>query len=106
MTLGTGLQALVSFWTDLETSIGAVSRIRAFSENTPSEDPLRLPKAPSGWLKSGQIDIKNLCASHSPDSEPVLRDINLSIAPGEHVGICGRSGRWALLIKSQMHSTN
>lgn len=93
MTLGTSLQWLVSFWTDLETSIGAVSRIRAFSENTPSEDPFKLAKAPDGWLKSGQIDIKHMYASHSPDSEPVLHDINLSIAPGQHVGICGRSGR-------------
>ncbi|KFX93901.1 hypothetical protein O988_06581 [Pseudogymnoascus sp. VKM F-3808] len=92
MTLGTSLQSLVSFWTDLETSIGAVSRIRAFSEHTPSEDPFHLPKAPDGWLKSGQIDIKKLYAGHGPDSEPVLHDVNLSIAPGEHVGICGRSG--------------
>jgi ABC-type multidrug transport system fused ATPase/permease subunit len=34
-----------------------------------------------------------LYAGHGPDSEPVLHDVNLSIAPGEHVGICGRSGR-------------
>lgn len=93
MTLGTSLQWLVSFWTDLETSIGAVSRIRAFSDDTPSEDPFHLPKAPNGWLKSGQIDIKNVYAGHGPDSEPVLHGINLSIAPGQHVGICGRSGR-------------
>ncbi|KFZ09212.1 hypothetical protein V502_08876 [Pseudogymnoascus sp. VKM F-4520 (FW-2644)] len=92
MTLGTSLQSLVSFWTDLETSIGAVSRIRAFSEHTPSEDPHHLPKAPEGWLKSGQIGIKHMYAAHGPDSEPVLHDINLSIAPGQHVGICGRSG--------------
>ncbi|KFY10023.1 hypothetical protein V492_05242 [Pseudogymnoascus sp. VKM F-4246] len=92
MTLGTSLQSLVSFWTDLETSIGAVSRIRAFSEKTPSEDPFRLPKAPVGWLGSGQIDIKHMYAGHGPDSEPVLHDINLSITPGQHVGICGRSG--------------
>ncbi|OBT89356.1 hypothetical protein VE02_01426 [Pseudogymnoascus sp. 03VT05] len=92
MTLGTSLQSLVSFWTDLETSIGAVSRIRAFSEETPSEDPFHVPKAPDGWLKSGQIDIKNMYAGHGPYSEPVLHGINLSIAPGQHVGICGRSG--------------
>ncbi|KFY35276.1 hypothetical protein V494_06064 [Pseudogymnoascus sp. VKM F-4513 (FW-928)] len=92
MTLGTSLQSLVSFWTDLETSIGAVSRIRAFSEKTPSEDPFHLPKAPVGWLGSGQIDIKHMYAGHGPDSEPVLHDINLSITPGQHVGICGRSG--------------
>jgi ATP-binding cassette subfamily C (CFTR/MRP) protein 1 len=95
MTLGTGMKSLVGFWATLETSIGAISRIRSFSEETPSEELNNRPQAPEGWLNCGAIDIKNVSASHGSeaDSTPVLRDINLSIAPGEHVGICGRSGR-------------
>jgi ATP-binding cassette subfamily C (CFTR/MRP) protein 1 len=93
MALGLSLKSLVSFWTLLETSIGAVSRIKAFSEETPSEVPRHLPQAPHDWLSSGRVDIKNITASHNPDSSPVLHDISLNIMPGEHVGICGRSGR-------------
>lgn len=95
MTLGTALKSLVSFWTDLETSIGAVSRIRSFTQDTPSEDPNHLPKIAGGWARTGGIEMNNITASHSPGLAPVLRDISLSIAPGEHVGICGRSGRYA-----------
>ncbi|VUC23771.1 unnamed protein product [Clonostachys rosea] len=91
MTLGTSLKSLVSFWASLETSIGAISRIRSFSE-TPSEDPDHLPKASEGWVHSGGIEIKGVTASHSVDSGAVIRDVTLSIAPGEHIGICGRSG--------------
>jgi ATP-binding cassette subfamily C (CFTR/MRP) protein 1 len=94
MALGLSLKSLVSFWTLLETSIGAVSRIRSFSEDTPSEDPRSLPDPPKNWLHSGGIEIKNISASHGPDSTPVLNNISLSIAPGERIGICGRSGRY------------
>jgi ATP-binding cassette subfamily C (CFTR/MRP) protein 1 len=95
MTLGTAMKSLVGFWATLESSIGAISRIRSFSEETPSEDPNHQPHAPEGWVRRGAIEIKNVSASHcsEADSVLVLRDINLSIAPGEHVGICGRSGR-------------
>jgi ATP-binding cassette subfamily C (CFTR/MRP) protein 1 len=93
MALGLSLKSLVSFWTSLETSIGSVSRIKSFSSDTPSEDPKHLEKAPDDWIHSGQIEIENVSASHGPGSALVLRDISLSIAPGEHIGICGRSGR-------------
>lgn len=92
MTLGTSLKSLVSFWASLETSIGAISRIRSFSE-TASEDPDHLPKASEGWVHSGGIEIRGVTASHSVDSGAVIRDVSLSIGPGEHIGICGRSGR-------------
>jgi len=90
------LNSLVSFWTDLETSIGAVSRIRSFSENTPSEAPTSLEKASKEWIHSGGINFKNVSATHGPDTTLALQNISLSIAPGEHVGICGRSGRYFL----------
>jgi ATP-binding cassette subfamily C (CFTR/MRP) protein 1 len=95
MTLGTSMKSLVSFLASLETSIGAISRIRSFSKETPSEDPNHSPEAPDGWVQFGGIEFKGVTASHGPeiDSTPVLRDIALSIAPGEHIGICGRSGR-------------
>lgn len=93
MALGQSLQALVMFWTLMETSVGAVSRIKKFSEDTPSEDPDSLARAHDAWLHSGQVEIKNITARHGPESDPVLRDISLSIAPGQHIGICGRSGR-------------
>jgi ATP-binding cassette subfamily C (CFTR/MRP) protein 1 len=95
MTLGSAMKSLVAFWASLETSIGAISRIRSFSEETPSEDPNRRPEAPHGWLQYGGIEFSNVTASHSPEADAtlILEDINLSIAPGEHIGICGRSGR-------------
>jgi len=100
MALALSLNSLVSFWTDLETSIGAVSRIRSFSKDTPSEDPMRLGKTSDDWLHAGRVEFKQVSAAHGPESALVLQDIDLSIASGERVGICGRSGRYSLLLSS------
>lgn len=93
MTLGTSLKSLISFWASLETSIGAVSRIRSFAEQTPSEDVNKPARIPDSWVQAGGIEIDSVTASHNLESTQVLKDITLSIAPGEHIGICGRSGR-------------
>jgi len=99
------LSYLIRSWTDLETSIGAVSRIRDFSESTPSElVPGEFQEPPHNyWPQCGAIDFQNVNASYSipvasheqADSAPtelILKNINLSIPPGSHVGICGRTG--------------
>lgn len=87
------LAALISSWTDLETSLGAVSRLRTFQTQTPKELlPVTHLDPPSGWPSRGHIYINDVSASYSSDSEPVLRNFSLSISPGEKVAICGRTG--------------
>ena len=40
----------------------------------------------------GRIEFKDLTFRYHPDSEPVLRDINLTIAAGQTVALVGRTG--------------
>jgi ATP-binding cassette subfamily B multidrug efflux pump len=40
---------------------------------------------------SGQLDVRHLTFGYLPD-QPVLKDLSLSIAPGERVAIVGRTG--------------
>ncbi|KAJ8919555.1 hypothetical protein NQ315_002177 [Exocentrus adspersus] len=44
------------------------------------------------WPQSGKITFKRTYLRYSPDGEPVLKDLNLEIKPGEKVGIVGRTG--------------
>ncbi|CAH0058330.1 unnamed protein product [Clonostachys solani] len=87
------LVELIQTWTELETSLGAISRIRAFENESPSE---RLPgertDPPAQWPFQGMIQIENLSSSYMPDSEPILKNICLDIEPGSKVGVCGRTG--------------
>ncbi len=58
--------------------------------NAPAE-----PGAPGPQARlepEGRIEFRNLSFRYDADAAPVLRDIELAIAPGEIVGIIGRSG--------------
>ena len=68
MTFGHSLSFLIRVYTVVETSIGAVSRLKTFSEsvkpeNLPGEDVL----PPLEWPMRGSIEIKGVSASYEYD---------------------------------------
>ncbi|EMD95327.1 hypothetical protein COCHEDRAFT_112393 [Bipolaris maydis C5] len=86
------IKLLISFWTQLETHIGSVARVKSFTtdpitENKEGED--RVP--PPHWPSSGHVEFKNIEACHRP-GEPVISNLSLTIKPGEKVAIVGRTG--------------
>ncbi|KAK2127563.1 P-loop containing nucleoside triphosphate hydrolase protein [Fusarium oxysporum II5] len=86
------LKLLMTFWTTLETHIGAISRIKSFTSDTASEhEPQEKEQPPSIWPSKGQIVFDNVSAGYTP-SENVLKCISLSIEAGQKIGICGRTG--------------
>ncbi|KAJ5641399.1 hypothetical protein N7490_005399 [Penicillium lividum] len=87
------VQAIQS-WTQLETSIGAVSRVHSFQKDTPCEDRALEP-APGAreWPLQGTVVFENLTAAYqSTDSKPVLKNLSLQIRSGEKIALCGPSG--------------
>ncbi|KIW17840.1 hypothetical protein PV08_05035 [Exophiala spinifera] len=91
------LSLLLQFWTQLEVSLGAITRTREFARITPGE------KAPepdeegsrgrpsSAWPEHGAVEIQNLQAGFTSD-KMILEGISLSTRPGEKIGVCGRTG--------------
>ncbi|KAF4769687.1 hypothetical protein HAV15_011431 [Penicillium sp. str.  len=99
ITFSESLSQILRNWAELETSIGAIARIRDFvahtaSENKPGENEglqamgLDLPS----WPSNGAIEFRNVYASYKRDQPHILRNLSLSIQPGQKIGICGRSG--------------
>ncbi|KAK7958693.1 multidrug resistance-like protein [Apiospora saccharicola] len=91
------LQILIRFWTTLETSIGAVQRIKDFSEETPGEnEPSHGDEHPvlaSGWPDKGSLQFDGVSTSYGVgDGVSVLDSISLTIEAGQKIGICGRTG--------------
>ncbi|KAM5387652.1 hypothetical protein ACJA88_000912 [Fusarium oxysporum] len=87
---------LIQFWTSIETSIGAVSRIKQFAEETGEENlPGETHQPPAQWPDKGAIQIHNLTASYGDGDGEVIKAldaVSLEIKGGEKVGICGRTG--------------
>ncbi|KAL9569400.1 hypothetical protein ACKAV7_006455 [Fusarium commune] len=86
----------LAFWTSIETSIGAVARIKQFAEETGEENlPGETHQPPAQWPDKGAIQISNLTASYGDGDGEVIKAldaVSLEIKGGEKVGICGRTG--------------
>lgn len=53
---------------------------------------------PAIWpSRDGSIEVEGLTASYSPDLPPVLKNVSFKVLPREKIGICGRTGKQALL---------
>ncbi|KAB8230272.1 uncharacterized protein BDW43DRAFT_321569 [Aspergillus alliaceus] len=93
VTFTENLQGLVKQWTVLETSIGAVSRIRNFKATIDSEHlEFETFVPPPDWPARGSIEFTEVVAAYKNASSRALDHISLSIKAGTKIGICGRSG--------------
>lgn len=86
------LRILVESWTQLETSLGAIARLKNFEATVVPEDkPEESGVAPESWPDQGAIEFRDVTASYGP-SAPALYNISMTIKPGQKIGICGRTG--------------
>ncbi|TKA67675.1 hypothetical protein B0A49_10530 [Cryomyces minteri] len=94
MSMNLMLRTIIVTWTGVETSIGAISRVKSFSEDTSSEHKVNETcEPPPDWPQNGNINFKNLTAIYEPALErAALRDVSATIKAGEKLGVCGRSG--------------
>jgi ABC-type multidrug transport system fused ATPase/permease subunit len=97
LTLGENLSGIVLQWTKLETSLGAIARLKAFGESViPEDTEEETIVPPEHWPESGLIVVHGISASYESSIEIerrlALADIRLVINPGEKVAICGRTG--------------
>lgn len=123
ITLANTMSSLMKAYTSLETSLGAVSRLRQFGKRVRGEDAEdeNLPM-PVDWPAQGRIELRRVSASYeyvtdvtwanfllintysfdasSNESTTyrgrvnrVLQELSVEIEPGQKIAICGRTGR-------------
>jgi ATP-binding cassette subfamily C (CFTR/MRP) protein 1 len=86
------LSTLIVQWTSLETSLGAIARIRTFAATRASEHKNGEDfNPPIEWPQRGALEFKNVSASYD-DSSLALDNVSFSVLPGQKIGICGRTG--------------
>ncbi|RDA91871.1 hypothetical protein CP533_0366 [Ophiocordyceps camponoti-saundersi (nom. inval.)] len=90
------LSKLINSWTGLETSLGAIARLKNFLAETKDECSEVDKVTPlNGWPARGSIHMMGVTAKYNIDdtrSQPAIRDVNLKIDSGQNVVIVGRTG--------------
>jgi ATP-binding cassette subfamily C (CFTR/MRP) protein 1 len=65
LSFSSNLAYLITAWTQLETSIGAIARVRTFELSTPSEVPVKdMHDPPSDWPHKGAVEFSNVSAGY------------------------------------------
>lgn len=110
LNLSGSLSALMSNYTNLEIALGGISRLRSFGQDNPPEKNVEegtgvLPE-PS-WPAQGAIEVSHVSAAYKTSATtmdansevvPVLKDITLRVKAGERVALCGRTGRFVMVL--------
>ncbi|KAG8427479.1 hypothetical protein J3459_006657 [Metarhizium acridum] len=93
VTFSSTLQTLVTEWTQVETALGAINRIRSFVLNVKNENlPGENHQVPESWPATGKVLFDNISASYKSNHEAVLNEISFEVESGQKVAICGRTG--------------
>ena len=93
MSFNNNLTAMIQMWTSLETSLGAIARLKKFNESTASESlPEEHGAVPDHWPSAGHVEFTNASATYAHDLPDAVKGIDLSIIAGEKIGICGVTG--------------
>ena len=92
MDLLEGLDFTVRQCLEVENMMTSVERVISYT-NLKSESGYSLQKKPpSDWPAEGRIEVNDVSLVYYKDGPAVLRDLNLSFAPAEKIGIAGRTG--------------
>lgn len=77
---------------EVENDFNSVERIvhytRQLEQEAPHEIPEKKPKAP--WPAEGGIELKDVVLKYRPELPAVLKNMTISVRPGEKIGIVGR----------------
>ena len=97
IALTLGLAGLIAFalvqFSGLNIAMASVVRVQEFCD-IPSEPPQQLEndKNKKGWPNQGKIDMNQVYMKYRPDTDFVIRGLNLNVKPGEKIGCVGRTG--------------
>jgi ATP-binding cassette, subfamily C (CFTR/MRP), member 1 len=105
-TVSLAIGYLMNLFTELQTFYGSVERTSEYA--TCLEQEAGAPKAPAAalttaspspsradddhWPSRGGVKMDNVCLRYRPELPLALNGLTITIQPGEHIGVVGRTG--------------
>lgn len=88
------LSEMIRGLTSLEMAIHALSRLRSFFSETPTESDEGTISLPENWPSRGEVELSNVSARYRDGAEEpyIIKNVSVIIKAGQKVGITGRSG--------------
>ncbi|QKD59067.2 P-loop containing nucleoside triphosphate hydrolase protein [Fusarium oxysporum Fo47] len=77
---------------NLEADITSVERVWAYADQVPEEPNTGEIQPVSSWPLSPSVTFDSFTACYTPGGPACLTDINLTIEPGQHIAVVGRTG--------------
>ncbi|KAG0209533.1 hypothetical protein BGX33_005482 [Mortierella sp. NVP41] len=76
-----------------EMNLNSVERVVEYMDLEPEPDAIiEGSRPPASWPHAGEIVVDHLTMRYAPDTPEVIKDVSLTIRPGEKVGVVGRTG--------------
>ncbi|XP_038215201.1 ATP-binding cassette sub-family C member Sur [Zerene cesonia] len=76
---------------DLHLQLASLERIIT-DINVPQEDYRDDCPIPAGWQRNGKIEFQEVSVQQRPNGPTILKNINVTVKPGQKIAVCGRSG--------------
>ncbi|TDH66630.1 hypothetical protein CCR75_007535 [Bremia lactucae] len=93
--LSSSFQRMTTLSTKVESSMTSFERIAHYgtlNEEGCGRTPSNEATLATTWPQTGQVVFRNVSMKYRDDLPLVLRKVSFSVASGEKVGICGRTG--------------
>eukprot|EP01083_Nonionella_stella_P072306 194855_1 len=94
-SLTTIIQWTMNSFVEVEKNFTAVQRLLYYQRNIDAEyDTINPEYRPPTheWPSHGKLEIKTLSMKYRKDLDLVLKNISITVNPGQKIGICGRTG--------------
>lgn len=92
LTIVQMIQFTVRQLAEVENNMNATERIHYYATELEEEAPLKLQDVRDSWPEKGEIVFDNVEMRYRAGLPLVLKGLSLNVAPGERIGVVGRTG--------------
>ncbi|KAH7910707.1 hypothetical protein BJ138DRAFT_73634 [Hygrophoropsis aurantiaca] len=96
LNMAVGFSSMILWWVrmlnEVEVNGNSLERIDSYLKIEQEPKPSEGGEAPGYWPTRGDLRVESLSARYSADGPNVLHNLSFHIAPGERVGVVGRTG--------------